>query len=71
MVARETGGWLDWLEERDRGPAGDEGAEWLERTADRVIDKAYLKPIDTVVDIGAGTGLLTMKAARAAPRGRV
>jgi ubiquinone/menaquinone biosynthesis C-methylase UbiE len=71
IAAEDTEGWLGWLEERDQEPAGERCTGWLERIADRVVDKARLKPTDMVVDLGVGTGLLAMRAARAVSRGRV
>lgn len=42
-----------------------EAASWLERIADAVIDRANIRPGNRVIDLGAGTGLLTLRAARA------
>jgi ubiquinone/menaquinone biosynthesis C-methylase UbiE len=36
---------------------------WLERTRDRVLGHAAMRDGDTVADVGAGTGLLTIAAA--------
>jgi len=42
----------------------EEAASWLARIADAVVDRARLRRGEAVVDLGAGTGLLTLKAAR-------
>src|SRR5207253_10968933 len=44
----------------------------LGRTRDRVLDAAGIQPGETVVDVGAGTGLLTLGAIeRVGPDGEV
>jgi ubiquinone/menaquinone biosynthesis C-methylase UbiE len=67
----EDGGWAGWLDGLE-GRLGDGGAEWLDRIAYMVIDKACLRPGQVVADLGAGSGLVSLKAARAvASTGRV
>lgn len=67
----DRGGWAGWLESLERETARGTG-EWLDRIAHQVIDRVRLRPGDTVADLGAGTGLLSLKAAReVGPRGRV
>jgi SAM-dependent methyltransferase len=48
-------GWLEWLEGR---------AEGAGRVASAVEQRARLKPGERVADLGAGTGLLTLMAAK-------
>jgi SAM-dependent methyltransferase len=48
-------GWLEWLEGR---------AEGAGRVASAVEQRARLKPDEKVADLGAGTGLLTLMAAK-------
>jgi ubiquinone/menaquinone biosynthesis C-methylase UbiE len=70
-VQCEDGGWQGWLTGLEARLA-DGGAEWLDRIAFLVIDKARLKAGETVVDLGAGSGLVAIKAAKAVGRaGRV
>jgi len=59
------GGWNEWLHCLEGDIRGTPEGAWLDRIADRVLDKARLRPGDSVVDLGAGHGLLAMKAARA------
>lgn len=69
--AREVS-WLGWLEALEGELASGGGAASRERVASRVLDHARLRRGDDAVDLGAGTGLLTMRAARAVgPSGRV
>jgi len=66
-------GWLDRLED-ELGPGRFDGADAgaLGRIVARVIEGARLRGGDAVVDLGAGTGLLTLEAARAVgPSGTV
>jgi SAM-dependent methyltransferase len=67
----DSGGWAAWLDDLS-SDLGENPADVLERTAYMVIDRAGLVRGDTVADLGAGTGLLTLKAAKAVgPTGTV
>ncbi|MBU4175934.1 MAG: class I SAM-dependent methyltransferase [Actinobacteria bacterium] len=59
------GGWDEWLQRLEGKVRGAPEVAWLDRIADRVLDKARLRRGDSVVDLGTGHGLLAMKAARA------
>lgn len=57
---------------------GHEGAYWLERPSRElqehpqlVVDLLELQPTDTVADIGAGTGYMTVRLANKVPDGKV
>ena len=68
--------WVEWLvETRFAGRSDDEIAEELARlnaVRDRVLDDAAVGPGDTVIDVGAGLGLLTYGAhERVGPDGSV
>jgi ubiquinone/menaquinone biosynthesis C-methylase UbiE len=68
---RDDSGWAAWLGDLS-SDLSEKPYEVLERTAFMVIDRAELSRGDTVADLGAGTGLLTLKAARAVgPAGTV
>ncbi|MHB8894005.1 MAG: class I SAM-dependent methyltransferase [Candidatus Geothermincolia bacterium] len=67
----DTGGWRDWLDSLE-GELGEGASDWLDRIAYHVLDRARLSVGDTVADLGAGTGLLSIKASRAVgPAGKV
>ncbi len=68
--------WAEWLvETRFRGRSQeeiDEALASLDAVRDRVLERARLAPADTVVDVGAGTGLLVFGALdRIGPDGSV
>ena len=59
--------WAGWSEEEIA-----EGVARLDGVRDRVLDGARIAPGQTVVDVGAGTGLLTLGAVgRVGPEGEV
>ena len=73
--SQETDVWSDWLLHRrhadDPAYAGVIG-EVMERVADRVLDEARLTAGATLIDVGAGEGLLAFRAlARVGPSLRV
>ncbi len=57
-------GWNGWLENISGELSGVESSP-LSRIADTIIEKARLHRGDHILDLGAGTGLLTARAARA------
>lgn len=66
----DRGGWARWLAGLE--PEGRAGAPVLDRIAWQVLDRAAIRAGDTVADLGSGTGLLTLIAARlTGPSGRV
>lgn len=68
---RRTADWTGWLEAIE-GELASRGSESLERTAMRLLDRARLGIGEEVVDLGAGTGLIALKAAlTVGPSGRV
>jgi len=65
-------GWPGWLDRLECELKASEGGSWLDRVVCRVIDRARIARGEAVVDLGAGTGLVTVRAARAAgPSGTV
>ena len=56
-------GWKTWLEALHCEPGEGGDSALLERVADRVMDNVRIMPGDAVLDLGAGTGLLTFRAA--------
>jgi ubiquinone/menaquinone biosynthesis C-methylase UbiE len=64
--------WARWLKE-DRWPAQRTAlASALDSVRDKVLGMAQLQPGESVVDLGAGTGLLGLKAAETVgPQGHV
>jgi SAM-dependent methyltransferase len=60
--------WLDWLEEFEGHLERDGGESWREAIASRVVNGAHLRLGDAVVDLGAGTGLLSLPAGGAVGR---
>ena len=64
-------GWADWLCALER-ELGEPGADWLNRIAYQVIDRARLSRGQVVADLGAGTGLVALRAAKeVGPSGEV
>jgi arsenite methyltransferase len=70
-----TDKWADWLlHDRDGGSAGlrSQFAPQLTAFRDGVLDRAAIRPGDTVLDVGTGTGLIGLGALdRVGPHGRV
>ena len=58
MVRGSRDNWAEWL--LDRGAAGDKAGwvEFLRPVRDRVLDNAQLSEGDTLLDVGAGDGMI-------------
>ena len=58
--------WTQWLMETRFSALTDEMKSqtmaWLDSVGDAVVKMAQIKPDETVLDIGTGTGLLAFKA---------
>jgi ubiquinone/menaquinone biosynthesis C-methylase UbiE len=71
----DTDVWATWLRIGRDGGSAAMRAENLRRLAevrDRILDRAAIRPGDTVLDVGTGQGLLGLEALqRSAPNGRV
>ena len=71
----DTDVWATWLRTgRDGGSAAmrAENLSQLAEVRDRILDRAAIRPGDTVLDVGTGQGLLGLEALqRNAPDGRV
>ncbi|HIQ04166.1 MAG TPA: AAA family ATPase [Anaerolineae bacterium] len=65
-LTHRSAGWARWLE-RTLSQAG----EYLGQVRDTVLDNARLQRHYLVLDVGAGTGLLTWEALRRVPEGGV
>ncbi|HEY7259431.1 MAG TPA: methyltransferase domain-containing protein [Gaiellales bacterium] len=67
--------WARWLQERRYGSDPDWKAKtlvWLEPVRDRVIELAAIEPGDTLLDVGAGEGMIGFAALdRVGEHGRV
>lgn len=65
-------GWPEWLARLESELVGTASSSWLDRIAHRVVCHAFLKPGESVADLGAGAGLLVkMLASAVGPAGRV
>ncbi len=57
--------WARWLDEADREASADRQMKLLRsQVRDRVLHKASLRPGAVVVDLGCGSGLISLEAAR-------
>lgn len=72
---RDRDVWFEWLTSRRPGGSGDRRRALLDRLApvrDAVLDHARIEPGDTVLDVGAGDGLVAFAALeRVGPTGLV
>ena len=75
MLRMATDKWADWLLRNRDGGSTDlrtQHARQLSAFRDGVLDRAAIRPGDTVLDVGTGTGLIGLAALdRVGPRGRV
>jgi len=66
MTATTVKNWSEWLKSSRFSYMSEEQKEqtfrWLSLVKDKIIDRSNLKPDDTLLDIGTGTGLLAFGA---------
>lgn len=75
MEEPRTDKWAEWVLDRGHGGLGEEervDLDYLGPIRDRVLDAAAIEPGNTVLDVGAGQGLIAFAALdRVGERGRV